>query len=292
MVAEKQEKKASVEAEKKSKKEVEEAEKRMRKATVEVEKLEVHWLEEMAALGKYVLDQAKMWKVAREDPKQKKLVKTVHVQEKRRLREEWREEEAAFCTPSGKARLVMHKQTMPMVASTMDLDLEPIQQLSQGASTPIAQLQPKPRPKPIKKSQPLMNVAGSDERLVTTDHVVGAQTPTRTPRQTPGPAHQTRTAQNDVQHTPLFAINAPVTLIQTTHPISSTPGSILKHPVTLQPPTPTGSNQARRGVAFTPSFEDGLLSLPETPTHQKQRGLNLVPVTEEDEELTVPASPT
>ena len=266
MAAEKQEKKALAEAEKKSKKAVEEVEKRMRKATAEAEKLEAHWLKEMAALGKYALDQAKMRKVAREDPKQKKSVKTVRVQEKRRLREEWREEEAAFRTPSGKARLAMRKRATPMVASTMDLDPESIQQLSQGASTPVAQPRPRPRPKPIKKPQPLTNVAGSDERLVTTDHMVGAQTPTRTPRQTPGPAHQNRTAQNNVQRTPLFAVNAPVTPIRMTHPISSTPGSILKCPVTLQPPTPTGSNQARRGVAFTPSFEDGLSSLPEMPT--------------------------
>ena len=143
MAAEKQEKKALAEAQKKSKKAVEEVEKRMRKATVEVEKLEVHWLKEMAALGKYALDQAKMWKVAREDPKQKKSVKTVHVQEKRRLREEWREE-AAFRTPSGKARLAMRKQATPMVASTMDLDPESIQQLYQGASTPVAQPRPQP----------------------------------------------------------------------------------------------------------------------------------------------------
>ena len=123
-----------------------------------------------------------MQKVAREDPKQKKLVKTIHVQEKRRLREEWRKEEAAFHTTSGKARLAMHKQTMPTVARTMDLDPESIQQLSQGVSTPVAQPQPQPQPKPIKKSQPLTNIAESNERLVTTDRVVGAQTPTRTPR--------------------------------------------------------------------------------------------------------------
>ena len=96
-------------------------------------------MKEMAVLGKYALDQEKIWKAAREDPKQKKSVKTVRVQEKRRLREEWREEEAASRTPSGKARLAIHKQTMPMVTSTMDLDPESIQQLSQGASTPVAQ---------------------------------------------------------------------------------------------------------------------------------------------------------
>ncbi|KIK02670.1 hypothetical protein K443DRAFT_5949 [Laccaria amethystina LaAM-08-1] len=131
--AEKWEKRALVEAEKGGKKAMEEAEKKLKKVLADVEKLEVHWLKEMVAHIKYALNQAKL-KVTKEDPKQKKAVKTVHIQEKSKHTQEWREEEAALYTP---ARVATCRQTMVRAASTMDLDAESFEQLSQVPLTPI-----------------------------------------------------------------------------------------------------------------------------------------------------------
>ena len=90
--------------------------------------------EEMGALGKYMLNEGKL-KVMKEDLRKKKVVNTVHIQEKRKHIQEWREEEEALHTP---ARVATHRQTMARAASTMNLDAEFFEQLSQVPLTPIA----------------------------------------------------------------------------------------------------------------------------------------------------------